>query len=145
MIQLGIELEPLSPLIAHTWVMNAIFSRRYGEARERALQSLSVNPHLFLLHLWLGVTYLFEQKFDEAIQAIERAADLTAGKISWVTGSLGHAHAFAGNPREALHWTEKACDAIGFISVWLAGDPRFDPLRGEPRFQAVLRRMNLPV
>ncbi len=116
MIQLGIELEPLSPLIAHTWVMNAIFSRRYGEARERALQSLSVNPHLFLLHLWLGVTYLFEQKFDEAIQAIERAAELTAGKIPWVTGSLGHAHAFAGTPREALRLDGKSvrCDWLHF-------------------------------
>ena len=177
MIRRGVELEPLSPLIAHVSVMNALFSRRYSEARERALQSITVNPALFLLHLWLGVTYLFEGKFGEAIQAMEKAQALSAGKISWVTGSLGHAHAFTGNRTEALRlarelldksdhetidntalvliyvglgdmetalrWTEKALDAKGFISVWLSGDPRFDPLRGEPRFQAVIRRMNL--
>ena len=48
-----------------------------------------------------------------------------------------------GDREEALRWTEKAGEAKGLISVWINGDPRFDPLRGEPRFQAVIRRMNL--
>jgi len=177
MLRRGLELEPLSPLIAHAWVMNAIFSRRYEVAVERALASIAINPNLFLLHTWLGITYLCQQRSVEAIEALEKAIELSARKISWVVGSLGHAHAVSGNRAEALRlvqelldkseqatidntalvliyvglgdvenalrWTEKACEAKGFISVWLHGDPRFDPLRGEPRFQAVLRRMNL--
>ena len=43
----------------------------------------------------------------------------------------------------ALTWLEKACDARGYISVKAKVDPRLDPLRAEPRFQNVLKRMNL--
>ena len=177
MIRRGKELEPLSPLMAHAWVMNSYFSRRYCEARKRASEGIAVNPEFFLLHMWVGITCLFEQKFEEAIQALETAVQLSAGRVSWVVGSLGHAHAFAGNRTEALrlaqelldksqretidhtalaviyaglgdienalHWIEKACDSLGLISVWLYADPRFDILRGEPRYQAVIRRMNL--
>ncbi len=109
-IRRGMDLEPLSPLIAHAWVMNAILSRRYREARERALESIAINPAFFLLHLWLGLAYLFEERFSEAIQAIEKAVTLSAGRISWVLGSLGHAHATAGNRTEALRLARELLD-----------------------------------
>ena len=38
---------------------------------------------------------------------------------------------------------ETACDARGMSGVLLKSDPRFIPLHGEPRFQNVLKRMNL--
>ena len=49
-----------------------------------------------------------------------------------------------GDTESALAWLEKACDAKGgFLAFLIAGDPRLDPLRSEPRFQNVLKRMNL--
>ena len=48
------------------------------------------------------------------------------------------------DPRAALAWLEKACDAKGgLLPVEIAGEPRLDPLRSEPRFQNVMKRMNL--
>ena len=177
MVHKGMELEPLSPLIAHVWLMNTYFSRDYGKAIERAHESIAIYPNLFLLRFWLGLSYLQERRFEEAIEALEVAVTLSEGKLTWVVGSLGHAYAAAGNRagaerllRElqgkldsevvdfialvlvcwalgdqegALGWVEKAFEAKGFISWGLNGDPRFDPLRGEPRFQAVIRQMNL--
>ncbi len=176
-IHKGMELEPLSPLIAHVWLMNTYMVRRYGKVIERAHESIPINPTFFLLRMWLGLACLQEERFDEAIEALGEAVTLSEGKISWVVGSLGHAFAVAGkraeatrlleelleravrevidgtallliylglgDREEALRWTEKAGESKGLISVWLNGDPRFDPLRGEPRFQAVIRRMNL--
>jgi eukaryotic-like serine/threonine-protein kinase len=49
-----------------------------------------------------------------------------------------------GDTESALAWLEKGCDAKGgLLPVLIAGDPRLDPLRSEPRFQNVLKRMNL--
>jgi len=51
-------------------------------------------------------------------------------------------YAAAGDKQRALTWLEKAYDEkdpwIGFLKVW----PTWDPLRSEPRFQAVMRKAN---
>jgi tetratricopeptide (TPR) repeat protein len=44
----------------------------------------------------------------------------------------------------ALDWAEKALEArSGMLPVMIKFDPRFDPLRGNPRFERVLARMRL--
>jgi len=49
-----------------------------------------------------------------------------------------------GDTESALAWLERAFEAKGgFLPLMIAGDPRPDPLRSEPRFQNVLKRMNL--
>lgn len=53
-------------------------------------------------------------------------------------------YALLGEKEEALHWLEKAVERRPFLMALVGADPIFDDLRSEPRFQAVLRRMNLP-
>jgi tetratricopeptide (TPR) repeat protein len=49
-----------------------------------------------------------------------------------------------GDIESALGWLEKACvGGGGLLPILIAGDQRLDPLRSEPRFQNVLKRMNL--
>jgi TolB-like protein/Tfp pilus assembly protein PilF len=45
---------------------------------------------------------------------------------------------------QAMDWLEKAYEDRNWWMPWLRVEPRFDPLRSEPRFQALLRRMNFP-
>ena len=45
-----------------------------------------------------------------------------------------------GNKDEALAWIEKAFERHSDVLTRLKVDPRFDPLRGDPRFQGLLRR-----
>ena len=49
-----------------------------------------------------------------------------------------------GDSGQALSWLETATQerdpTMAFINVWFL----FDPLRSDPRFQALLRRMNFP-
>ncbi len=45
---------------------------------------------------------------------------------------------------EALTWLERAYDEDDEMLPFLKVSPGWDPLRSEPRFQALLRRMNFP-
>jgi tetratricopeptide (TPR) repeat protein len=51
----------------------------------------------------------------------------------------------AGRNNEALEWLEKAFEAHDANMPSISVDPIFDDLHDEPRFQNLLRRMNLPV
>ena len=45
----------------------------------------------------------------------------------------------------AFEWLDKAVEERGENVVWLRTDPLHDPLRPDPRFRDVLRRLNLPL
>jgi DNA-binding winged helix-turn-helix (wHTH) protein/TolB-like protein/Flp pilus assembly protein TadD len=49
-----------------------------------------------------------------------------------------------GDKEAALENLERAFDRRPFLMTWLKVEPAFDSLRSEPRFQALLRKMNLP-
>ena len=44
----------------------------------------------------------------------------------------------------AFEWLEKAFQSRDARCYFLNVDPRFDPLRSDPRSQSLLRRMNFP-
>jgi len=46
---------------------------------------------------------------------------------------------------QALQWLEKAAEERTPTLKWIGVEPMFDSLRGEPRFQAILQRMGLPI
>ena len=79
---------------------------------------------------------------DEAFKILERLEDLSKDRY---VGSFWRAVARLGlgEKNKALENLEKAYDEresnLAYIKVW----PLFDSLRSEPRFQAVLKKMNL--
>ncbi|MGZ3445065.1 MAG: tetratricopeptide repeat protein [Myxococcaceae bacterium] len=50
-------------------------------------------------------------------------------------------HAGLGQTDEAFLWLSRAVDERSHWLVWLSLDPRFEDLRGDPRFPALLQRM----
>ncbi len=53
-------------------------------------------------------------------------------------------YAFLGEKDKALDNLEKAYEGLAFLLVFVKADPAFDNLRAEPRYQAILQKMNLP-
>jgi len=49
-----------------------------------------------------------------------------------------------GEYEEALALLERAYEEHSIMLVWLKVDPLYDPLRSDPRFQDLLRRLNFP-
>jgi TolB-like protein/DNA-binding winged helix-turn-helix (wHTH) protein/Tfp pilus assembly protein PilF len=62
----------------------------------------------------------------------------------YATYGVAADYAFLGDKDEALAWLEKAYENRSPGPVFLKVDPRLDSLRSDPRFQALLRRMNFP-
>jgi predicted Zn-dependent protease len=55
---------------------------------------------------------------------------------------LAQIHVGLGERERALEWLERGADA-GAYMLYLGVDPTFRPLYGEPRFQALLKRLGL--
>ena len=53
-------------------------------------------------------------------------------------------YALAGENSRALDWLERGFEERDPYMSYLSGDPVFDPLRENPRFQDLLRRLGLP-
>lgn len=54
-------------------------------------------------------------------------------------------HVGLGENEEALRWLEQAYEERATLLTYVGRDPRFDPLREDPRFQDLIRRIRLPV
>jgi tetratricopeptide (TPR) repeat protein len=52
-------------------------------------------------------------------------------------------YALLGEKEKALDNLEKAHDNRAFMMAWVKANPIFDPLRSEPRYQAILKKMGL--
>jgi hypothetical protein len=76
------------------------------------------------------------QRTAETLAARSRTAYVPA----WQIGTL---YTRAGLKEEALEWLEKAYQAHDPNMPYISVDPIFDILRDDPRFQDLLRRMNL--
>ena len=57
---------------------------------------------------------------------------------------LASIHVALGREEEAFQCLEKAYEEQSSNLAFLKTDPRFDPIRDDPRFQDLLRRMNFP-
>ncbi|MBZ5516781.1 MAG: protein kinase [Acidobacteriia bacterium] len=80
--------------------------------------------------------------------AMRRAADILAarGRKTYVLPTdVAALYVWAGEKAQALEWLEKGFEVRdpGLPSM-LNGDPTFETLRADPRFQDLLRRMNFP-
>ena len=53
-------------------------------------------------------------------------------------------HAALGDTAQAIDALQQACEERTGVMVYLQVEPMWDPLRSDPRFQDLLRRMNFP-
>jgi serine/threonine protein kinase/TolB-like protein/Tfp pilus assembly protein PilF len=88
--------------------------------------------------------------------AMRRAGDLLAARARQTDGGrredliggnelrVARFYLFAGENDQALDWLERGYEARDPNLPSISDSPEVDPLRNDPRFQALLRRLNLP-
>jgi hypothetical protein len=53
-------------------------------------------------------------------------------------------HVALGQPDSAFAWLDRAVKERSHWLVWLNRDPRWEPLRSDPRYAALVRRVGIP-
>ena len=167
----AVMLDPLN-LQTHFSLGRALHSaRRYSEAVAAYKDGLALSPEDAQIGVFLGLEYYLLGDFESARAACEphpeywasglclamtyeklgrhTQAEAELGKMKASSGDAAaymYANIYAqwGNRKQALDWLEKALQLRDQGLQVLKTDPYLDPLRKEPRFQAVMRELKFP-
>jgi tetratricopeptide (TPR) repeat protein len=170
-LMLALKLNPLSESVNVAVVWAYVHNRQHDEAIEHCLRVLQLHPDFAQVQFYLGLPYLAKGRYDEAIAAFERnAMDLgyrgsayaLSGKrekalklleelqarleqgVDAALSSMAMIYASLGEKDKALTMLERDFELREFSSlIYLIRGPIFDPLRAEPRLQALLKKMGL--
>ena len=130
--------------LTHLWLGGSYLQRgRYDEAIAAFKKSLALSSGvLFLLSGYLGNAYAVSGKREEALRL------LGALKERWNRGdefgwNIVAIYVGLDEREQALDWLEKAYEARDPYLMQLKTEPHLNPLRSEPRFQALLEKMGL--
>ncbi len=136
--------------------MDANFPRAYGdlggvyvqkemwqEATTQLQKATTLEPDAPDYLAWLGYAYAAAGKTKEATAVLERLKSMASRRY---VSPFQMAALCTGLHRkdDALLWLEKGYDERDVYMPRLKVEPALDPLRSDPRFQDLLRRMNFP-
>ncbi len=168
----AIDVDPLAPEYLAYLSFLLIGAGRLDEAREAASRSVEIDPEYSPGPRNLGIALLLAGRLDESAAAFARC--LTRGSrllgVALVEHARGHSresqaaltdlvsrhaggwalqiawvHAFRGESDEAFEWLEQAYQRHDTgLGQYLAFDPLLASLRTDPRYRALLRKVNLP-
>jgi serine/threonine-protein kinase len=92
---------------------------------------------------WLGYAYGRNGQKDEARKVLAELDRLSTERfVSPFCQAL--IYLGLGEHSKAIDWLEKAYEGRSQWLTWLKVEPLLDPLRPDPRFQALVKRMNFP-
>ena len=91
----------------------------------------------------LAETYAVAGRRDDALEILRRLQE-DSGQRYVTPYMLGRIYAALGQKDEAFRWLDIAYEQRAPWMVLLKRDPRLDSLRSDPRYEALLRRMNFP-
>jgi tetratricopeptide (TPR) repeat protein len=149
------------------------FARQYDQAIEQYRKTLELDPNFFAPHTFLGWAYIQKSMYKEGVAELEKAVAITPSNMSLACLGYGYAAAGKrqeaqkmldqlndlskqkyvapfhraiicvglGERDQTFEWLEKAYEEHFIIGIKV--NPIFDPLRSDPRFADLLRRMNL--
>ncbi len=166
------ELDPVTPLVNVGPSAILFLQRQYDRAIAELQKTLELDPNYFWTHFILGIAYLHKGDYGQAITALDRGnvpqfRDGHLGYAYAVSGEpekarklieelqagsqpehqvpyhLAMIYFGLGEKAKAFECLDKACEERSMQLWWIKTIPELDSVRSDPRFQNILRRMNL--
>jgi TolB-like protein/Tfp pilus assembly protein PilF len=169
--KIAVGLDPLSILAWHRLGRYYIATRQYAAAHEAISRSLEIQPEFAAAQSALATLLLLEGKAAEALVTFGHVSS-ESSRLSGVAiaeHTLGHSEesqraldeliekhsrdsafliaetfAWRGDKEQAFAWLERAYERHDSSFFNLKSEPRFASLLGDPRYHALLRKLNLP-
>jgi TolB-like protein/Tfp pilus assembly protein PilF len=165
----SLDRDPLDLLNRRYFARVLYFAGRLDEAEATIRQVLEMSPSFPAAHYELGRILLAKGQVAAAVSEFEaekspgwrefglplgyhaqqRTSDANAALAVLLANSAGsefqvaETYAYFGNSDKAFYWLDRAIDHDPGIQ-WLRGDPLFKGITADPRYAALLRKLNLP-
>jgi len=168
------ELDPLSSIIARQEALPYYLKRHHVRAMELLRQAHELGPDFTapweikiyianrssdealvelgkaererksdpLLIFSKGMVYAVQGKRAEALQAVKEL-EVMSGPSLTEAHWIAEIYAALNEKEMALSWLDRGL-AAGAIGIFYKDDPVWDPIRSDPRFTDLLRRMGIP-
>ena len=166
----AVQLDPLSVGLRRTLVARLAWVRDYDGTIEESRKLLELEPNEADAHYYAGMAHTIKGQSESAIESFSHAIELNPDDPYYPAG-LAWAYARAGDRAQALEYLGQAeaagvplkevglvYGALGDLDrafeylergyetepgtlAGLSADPSADPLRGDPRWQALMDRM----
>src|SRR5215203_2231120 len=168
----ALEIEPFTLVLNSTYGIVLIFARRYDEADTQLKKALELDANFGPTHNHLSLVYQLQGKYAESIEERAKSLELfgehqmaAAVRESFTKGGwqeflramTGEAkpsflsfflvaayHAELGEKEKAFASLNKSYEDREVLIAGLKVDPRLDPLRSDPRFAELMRKVGLP-
>jgi tetratricopeptide (TPR) repeat protein len=142
--QKTLELDPSFPPVQQ--FLPAAYEQKgiYGEAIAGFKKAIPLKggSEWSLTRAGLGHLYAVLGKKSEALTVLNELKQLSAEEYVPAT-SVALIYAGLGEKDQAFAWLEKGYEERSFQIQWLNVEPRWDSLRSDPRFAALMRRMGI--
>jgi len=136
-----LEIEPnfggARYLLGQAYILKSLYKEAIAEAEKDVL----ISPRSVEALSWLGYTYAVAGRRAEALKVLDKLTQLSK-QMHVPPSYMAAIHVGLVEKDKAFEWLEKGYEerSIGF---GINPDPIWDPLRSDPRFADLLRRMNL--
>ena len=126
--------------LAETYVEKGMYSEAIAEYQK----ALAISPRNLFYLAELGWAHARAGNIPEAKQILNQLEEIS-GQSYVFPFAFAFIYIGLGDKDQAFMWLEKDYEQRGNPMVFLKAEPLFDPLRSDPRFHALLRRVGLPV
>jgi serine/threonine protein kinase/tetratricopeptide (TPR) repeat protein len=160
-IQRAQQLDPLSSTLESDFGRTLYRARRYEEAIRHFQRAIELDPQNRGAYERLGEVYEMLGRLPEALAMHEKGTGYGTPRVYALMGRRREAlaaiealrarpnayqialiYAALGDKDQAFAWLDKAIERRDLV-IFLKTDPPWDSLRSDPRFPALLRRINL--
>jgi len=138
-----LEIEPnfggARYLLGQAYILKSLYKEAIAEAEKDVL----ISPRSVDALSWLGYTYAVAGGRAEALKVIDKLTQLSK-QMHVPPSYMAAIHVGLVEKDKAFEWLEKGYEERSIGSGFgINPDPIWDPLRSDPRFADLLRRMNL--